>query len=226
MQLILKEQDYLGKGTNKICYYHPEDKNKCIKFSLDGSNETDMEYELKFRRMCKRRVAHSSLLTKYFGTVETNKGTGYVFECVRDFDGKLSETFESLMLREKNSPKVLEVLSTLRKKLLEESMITYTIFPDNFLVQWISEKEYRIRIIDGIGMHVLFPLPYYSKRLSRYRQKRIFNKFILLLRNKYGLDIEVEKTPERFLLAEKISDFRSVRLLRSKVGGIISHRNK
>lgn len=208
MKLVLTEEHYLGRGTNKICYYHPEDKNKIIKFSLDSADETDMEYELKFRKICKGKCAESTLLTKYYGTVETNKGTGYVFECVRDFDGKLSETFEALFLREKNSPKVFEILATLRQKLLEEAMITYTIFPDNFLVQRVSEQEYRIRIIDGIGMHVLFPLPYYSKRLARQRQKCIFEKFIKLLRDKWGLQGEVEEAPRSVSFARRIPILR------------------
>ena len=191
MILNLTEENYLGRGHNKICYYHPKDKNKIIKFTLNSANETDICYELKFRKICNRKCAESTLLTKYYGTVETNKGTGYVFECVRDFDGKLSETFLSFFLREKNSPKVFEILTTLRQKLLEEAMITYTIFPDNFLVQRVSEQEYRIRIIDGIGMHVLFPLPYYSKRLARHRQKRVFENFIKLLHDKLGLQGEV-----------------------------------
>lgn len=189
VKLILTEENYLGRGTNKVCYYHPEDNNKLIKFSLDSSDETDMEYELKFRKLCKRKCEKSSLLTNYYGTVETNKGTGHVFECVRDYDGNLSETFLSLMRREKNSPKVFEILERLERELYEEAMITYTIFPDNFLVQKISEQEYRIRIIDGIGMHVLCPLPYYSKRLARYRQKKVFNNFLKLLENEYGLKI-------------------------------------
>lgn len=208
MKLVLTKEHYLGRGTNKICYYHPEDKNKIIKFSLDSTDETDMEYELKFRKICKGKCAESTLLTKYYGTVETNKGTGYMFECVRDFDGKLSETFEALFLREKNSPKVFEILATLRQKLLEEAMVTYTIFPDNFLVQRVSEQEYRIRIIDGIGMHVLFPLPYYSKRLARQRQKRIFEKFIKLLRDKWGLQGEVEEASRSASFARRIPILR------------------
>lgn len=214
MQLILTDKHYLGKGTNKICYYHPEDKNKLIKFSLGSADETDMEYELKFRKLCKGKCAKSSLLTKYYGTVETNKGTGHVFELVRDYDGKISETFEALFLREKNSPKVFEILATLRQKLLEEAMITYTIFPDNFLVQKISEQEYRLRIIDGIGMHVLFPLPYYSKRLARHRQKRIFAKFIKLLRDKWGLQGEVEQSHRSFFDRSKISMLKYSKFLK------------
>lgn len=190
MKIILTEKDILGKGTNKIIYYHPADKNKCIKFSLDADDELDMQYELRYRKACKDRVEHSTLLTKYYGTVETNLGTGYVFELVRDFDGKLSETFLSLLLREKNSPKVFAALAMLRQKLSEEMIITYKIFPDNFLVQRISEKDFRIRIIDGIGMHVLIPLPYYSKTIAKYREKRVFDEFLKRLHEEYGLKDE------------------------------------
>lgn len=186
VKIILTEENFLGKGTNKIVYYHPEDENKCIKFSLDSSDETDMEYELKFRKICKKRVEQSTLLTKYFGTVETDKGIGHVFEVVRDFDGSLSETFESWLIREKNSPKVFNALTMLKRKMFDEAVVTYTIFADNFLVQKISKDDMQIRIIDGIGMHVLFPVPYYSKILTRYRQKKIWEKFMRRLRDKYG----------------------------------------
>ena len=153
---------------------------------MDSADETDMEYELKFRKYCQSRCRQSSLITDYYGTIETNKGTGHVFELVRDFDGKISETFEAIFLREMDSPEVVEIMTMFREKLLEEAMVTYTIFPDNFLIQRISEQEYRIRIIDGIGMHVLFPVPYFSKRLARRREIHIFNKFIKRLRDKYG----------------------------------------
>lgn len=191
MKIVLTEEDHLGQGTNKICYYHPEDKDKIIKFSLDRFHENDLEYELKYRRACKEVVARSTLLTKYYGTVETDKGIGHIFELVRDYDGKISETFESLILREKNSPKVFDVLAMLKKTMLKESIVTYKIFPDNFLVQRLSEQEYCVRIIDGIGMHVLFPLPYYSNFLARYRQKSVFTNFIKLLRQKYGFQGEI-----------------------------------
>lgn len=187
MKLILTEKDILGKGTNKIVYYHPDDKNKCIKFSLDSADETDMQYELKFRKICKNRVARSTLLTKYYGTVDTILGTGHVFELVRDYDGRLSETFLDLFLREKNSPAVFSALKMFKEKLFEELIITYKIFPDNFMIQRISEKESRIRIIDGIGMHVLFPLPYYSDAIAKRRQKRIWDEFLKRLQEEYGL---------------------------------------
>ena len=53
-------------------------------------------------------------------------------------------------------------------------------------------------------MHVLFPLPYYSKRLVRQRQKRIFEKFIKLLRDKWGLQGEVEEASRSASFARRI----------------------
>lgn len=191
MKLILTENDILGKGTNKIVYYHPDDKNKCIKFSLDNSDQTDIKWELQYRRICRETVEKSTLLTKYFGTVDTNLGTGHVFELVRDFDGKLSETFESLVLREKDSPKVLEILSSFKEKMFEEEILTGKIFPDNFLVQRVSEQENRVRIIDGVGMHVIIPIPYYSKMLARRRQKRIWKDFLQRLPARCGIQVNV-----------------------------------
>ena len=185
-KLILTEKDILGRGTNKIVYYHPEDKNKCIKFSLDADDKSDLRYELIYRKACRDKVEKSTLLTKYFGTLETNLGTGHVFELVRDFDGKLSETFESLIIREKNSAKVREVLTLFKEKLFEEMIITYKIFPDNFMIQRLSEQEYRIRLIDGIGMHVLVPVPYFSGYVAMRRQKRVWEEFLKQLQDKFG----------------------------------------
>ena len=191
MTLILTEENILGRGTNKIVYYHPEDADKCIKFSLDESDETDMQHELRYRRICKEQVEHSTLLTKYYGTVDTNLGTGHVFELVRDFDGRLSETFLAVLLREKASPAVYKALAMFKKKLFAEQVITYKIFPGNFIVQRIAEQESRIRLIDGIGMHVLIPLDYYSKTIAKRRQMRIWKEFMKRLREEYGLTGDV-----------------------------------
>lgn len=189
--MILTDENILGKGTNKRVYFHPTDPNKCIKFSLDSADETDIKYELEFRRICKDRVEKSILLTKYFGTVETNLGTGYIFELVRDFDGNLSETFESFIKREGNSDSTHNLLREFKQTLFDEQIITYTIFPDNIMVQKISESKSLIRIIDGIGMHVLIPIPYYVDKIAERRELRIWQKFLQKLRDDFDYQGEI-----------------------------------
>lgn len=191
-KVILTEEDVLGKGTNKICYFYPGDNTKCIKFSLDVADEKDLNYELRFRKICENRIKSSTLLTKYYGVVQTNKGIGYVFEVVRDFDGKISETFLSFVCREKDSSLIQEILADFRQKMFAEAVVTYKIFLDNILVQRITEREMVVRIIDGIGMHVLFPLPYYSKFLTKKHQQKIWNDFMKKCSDEYGLNVPLE----------------------------------
>ena len=101
-----------------------------------------------------------------------------MFELIRDFDGKLSETFEAFVKRDDSIKNATRLLKDFRTRLFKEEIVTYTIFPDNLMVQRISETEQRIRIIDGIGMHVLLPIPYFSSRVAKAREKRVWRKFL------------------------------------------------
>jgi hypothetical protein len=189
--IFLDKSLFIGKGVYKKVYYHPEDSNLCIKISFDSSQDFDTREELRYRRVCKKRVEQSSLLTKYFGTIETNLGTGHVFELVRDYDGKVSETLESLVSREKDISKIYELLQKFKKTFFEELIITGQLAPFNLLIQRISEQESRIRIVDDIGMHrVLIPLTFFSKTLIRRREKKIWHNFVQLMHDKYGIKIE------------------------------------
>ena len=191
MKLYLAEKDFLGEGTAKKVFYHPEDKNLCIKISFDSSQDFDTREELRYRRVCKKMVDQSSLLTKYFGTIETNLGTGHVFELVRDYDGTVSETLESLISREKDISKIYELLQKFKKTLFEELIIIQELSTLDLLVQRISEQESRIRIVDDIGMHhVLIPLTFYSKTLIRRREKKKWRDFVQLMHDNYGINIE------------------------------------
>lgn len=192
MMLILTDNDILSKGTNKIVYRYPGDNTRCIKLSL--WDDTDVQYELKYRKICKDIVKNSSLLTKYYGTIDTNLGIGYIFELVRDYDGNVSETLKDFIFREKDVPRVFSVLKLLKKKLFAEKIITYKLFPDNVMIQRITAQEVRIRIIDGIGMHVFLPLPYYIEPLARQRRKRIWKRFMNYLCENYGLPDEIHDT--------------------------------
>jgi hypothetical protein len=191
MKLYLTEKDFLGKGTYRRAYQHPEDITKCIKISIESSQDRDTRDELRYRKICKKTVEQSKLLTKYYGTVETNLGTGHVFELVRDYDGMVSQSFRSLLQREKDSPMVYDLLQKLKKNLFEELILVRPLWPGNILIQRITEQESQVRIIDDIGMHqVLIPLPYFSKTIRKYRLEKRWKDFLKLLQERYGINIE------------------------------------
>ena len=175
--MFLSGENLLFTGGNKNVYQHPSDLNKCVKISIKKP-DLDIQLELEFRQICLERAENSKLIPQYFGEIETNLETGYMFELIRDFDGKLSETFEAFVKRDDSIKNATRLLKDFRTRLFKEEIVTYTIFPDNLMVQRISETEQRIRIIDGIGMHVLLPIPYFSSRVAKAREKRVWRKFL------------------------------------------------
>ena len=132
----LTEKFLLGKGGNQIVYIHPEDPAKCIKLNLKDSD--DHNREMAYRRSRERRhLPPSTLLTAYYGDVETSLGTGSVFERIMDYDGETSRTIDELIRlemtareqittvrellhTEKEIPAVTEALLRFRRVLFEE----------------------------------------------------------------------------------------------------------
>lgn len=36
--LILKDEDFVGKGNERACYLHPEDNSKAVKITYENNN--------------------------------------------------------------------------------------------------------------------------------------------------------------------------------------------
>ncbi len=90
----LSEQSPLGTGRHRKCYAHPEDAQRCIKIVYHRGDGGDKEIrrELKYYAHLGRRLKDWSGIPRYHGTVETDCGTGYVYDVIADFDGKPSIT--------------------------------------------------------------------------------------------------------------------------------------
>ena len=86
----LSEQSPLGTGRHRKCYAHPEDAQRCIKIVYHRGDGGDKEIrrELKYYAHLGRRLKDWSGIPRYHGTVETDCGTGYVYDVIADFDGK------------------------------------------------------------------------------------------------------------------------------------------
>ena len=131
----------IGTGDHKKVFIDPADTHKCIKVLFRTPDE-DLERELAYRKIREKRGLKSKLLTTYFGMVETNFGTGYVFEHVIDFDGSTSRTLAQLL---KNAvadtrlvPVVTKVMCNFKAMWFEELISVSNVEPGNFMVQRYS----------------------------------------------------------------------------------------
>ena len=184
----LTESLLIGKGAHKKVYTDPTDTGRCIKIP-HITPDADLEKELQYRRARARRNLKSKMLPAYYGTVQTNLGTGYVFERVQDFDGKTSRTISQLLAEasadKTRIPFVETVMQKFKMMLFDELLVTSNMEAVNFAVQRISEKEFTIRVTDNIGSPVFIPLAYYVDYFARRRIKRYWVRFLNQMQKKY-----------------------------------------
>ena len=166
----LTDDLFLGDGNHKIVYAHPTDKNLCVKL-LRTPDDPDFAKESRYRKSLGSRADKMTLLTKYFGEVETSKGKGYLFERVLDFDGKISQTmlnvFDDTLADKKLLPDTEKLLLDFKRTYFEEKFLLAGVDPDNYLVQRISPT-------------------YYFDYFANKRLKKYWRRFIELLRTDYG----------------------------------------
>ena len=188
-KIILTDDLYLGVGNHKTVYAHPTDKALCVKI-LHTPDDPDFKKESRYRKALGSRADSMTLLTKFFGTAETSKGTGYLFERVLDYDGKTCQTMLNVLDDTRADKKLLpateKLLLDFKRTYFDEKFLLAGVDPDNYLVQRTSPTERRVRIIDNIGIATFIPLPYYFDCFALKRAKKYWQRFVDLMRSDYG----------------------------------------
>lgn len=179
-----------GQGSHKKCFLHPHNKNLCIKIAYNEGGQKDLIREINYIDVLKRRHKDYSILPKYFGKVNTNLGTGYVFEIIRDYNNGRTQTLEDfitdLNLFSQNYSLIVRLLKELKEKLYKNEIMTMVLFPENILFQKTDENTYRVRIVNDMGSAVLIPLEYHFKYFAHTKILRRWKMFLDVLRNKYA----------------------------------------
>lgn len=186
----LTDDLYLGTGMHKTVYAHPTDKQLCIKI-LHTTPDEDLKRELRYRKTLGERANSMTLLTRYFGEVDTSEGKGYLFERVIDYDGKSSqnmlELFEEAIHDKKHLPSLEQLLLDFKRVYFMEKIPLAGIDPDNYLVQKTSPTEARVRIIDNIGTSAFIPLAYYFDSFADKRARKYWRMFVNELSTRYRI---------------------------------------
>lgn len=172
----------IASGAHRLCFIHPEDPQKCIKviYSTSETAQKEIKRELSYYRFLNSYLTDWSGITKYYGTVETNLGTGYVYDRIVDFDGKSSQTISERYKIEElkdNWKELDEIISKLKKYMWDNRIITTALRPHNVLCHRISEKEIVPVICDSMGVTTRIPVVLYCPWLCHRKQKKLFARF-------------------------------------------------
>ena len=187
--IVLKDENFIGKGNERTCYVHPEDCNKAIKITYENNNRKESKQtklEVKYyKELEKRKMINFKHLPKYFGEVETDKGRGFVVELVRDYNGEVSKTFE-FYLKQNGVFKYQKELETYKQYFLDNYIIfNYGMMPKNILLRKNSETDFDLVLIDGLGDVTYFTFLNKIKYLARRRINRRWDKFVKKYLEKY-----------------------------------------
>ena len=197
----LTEGLFVGKGCHRKTYINPENPETVIKILYNNSKDAEIQLKRELDHNLCLQKKHKDLqgIAKYFGTIATDMGKGYVFECVRDFDtNDISESLEGYIKRgafiEDNGELLYKALRKLKDNMLKYGIIPMEMYPYNILCRKNKEgTSFECIIIDDIGTAVLIPIEYWftfaaNNRINR-RWKRFLNHVVGLNNHPILLDI-------------------------------------
>ena len=182
MQIELNNELLIGKGTRRSCYQHPNDASLCIKISTGTPNSIkQQDRESGYYRALEKRGVDFRHLARYEGPIETNLGTGHLYECIIDHDGSYSKSLNHYLKNYKDQRDALMLkFSNLEGYLLDYGILFYDLNSGNIICQKNAQGELRLVMIDGIGEVISFTFlnvfKFYRDRTIKRRWLRVANQ--------------------------------------------------
>ena len=161
--LHIKNSFLVGKGTNRECYVHPDDPNKCLKVTVSNDHKESWR-ETRYYRLLQKREIDWQMLARFYGTVKTDMGDAMMCDLPRDYDGKISKTLYYYLSTAENTKLInnpLPLLYRLHDYIIAERVIVKDLNFRNMLYQKLSPTDANLIIIDGIGNHEFIPFSTY-----------------------------------------------------------------
>ncbi len=174
--LRLKQMQPIGRGTNRACFVHPEKADRCIKVTVSG-DPSESERERYYYALLEQKHVSWDHLARFYGTIETDLGTGYLFELPRDYDGEISKTLH-YYLNTADSFYIDDLFLRLRELfayLLANRIVVKDINVLNILYQRTGQTQGRLVIIDGLGNSRR--VSYFASRFSAFARWKTLRRW-------------------------------------------------
>ncbi len=117
----------------------------------------EIRRELKYYAHLGRRLKDWSGIPRYHGTVETDCGTGYVYDVIADFDGKPSITlteFAEQCRYEEDIAQLRQLLKQLKRYLQDNRIVTMSLKPEESSVTAsVSQRLSRSSVTTLVKAH-------------------------------------------------------------------------
>jgi len=144
--IYLYKEHFLGSGSKRDVYFHPRDKDLCIKIQRSAGTQ-NLNEELFLNK-----YEHNDIFPEYFGRVSTNLGIGLIFKIVKDYDGTTSKSLDYYLINHIISrSNALEFIKKIEDEVIKNKYLIHDGAIHNILLQKTAENIFRPILIDGFG---------------------------------------------------------------------------
>jgi len=144
----LNQTGYITEGSQRLIYAHPDHSELCIKVPKTESNQRYVSREIKYTQKYQNKIKS---IPAYHGIIQTNLGQGYVFDLVKNYDGSISQTLREYAEQGGDRDIIKQKIEALYDLFLIKHIIVSDLHAGNILVKHISETEFELWLVDGIG---------------------------------------------------------------------------
>ncbi|MBQ0720892.1 MAG: hypothetical protein KBT88_08650 [Gammaproteobacteria bacterium] len=178
--ILLNASHFVGKGLHRECYRHPDDTQLCVKVVVAG-DLSESKREQSYYKLLQKRDICWDILPRFHGLIETNMGTGAVFDLIRDYDEEVSKTLAHYLSYEQlaasENAGLSQAITVFKQELHRQAIITMTISPKNIMYKKTSANSGRLIIIDNIGNSDFIPICSYVTYLAKKKIARKLLRF-------------------------------------------------
>lgn len=181
----LHEDLLLGQGNARYCYIHPEDSSKLIKVEKTKDlKKQQNKIDYIYYAYLVSQNADLSFISTCFEWIETNIGTGLVFERIENFDDSEALTFEEVIIQRTISKTTQKLLLKQLKSYLEiNSILFIDVSLSNIICKKVSADEWQLIIVDGLGARRLKLQFWLQRKIKMYAHFKIRKQWNVLMEN-------------------------------------------
>ena len=144
----IRDTHYISEGLARKVYLHPENNDLCIKIGKPGVDIHHLYKEIKYYHKIKNKDSSKfgyMFYVKYHGEIETNIGTGFVYDLIKDETTKNISLTLRHYLEMSNSPfsdeKFVKGLDRLKFEMIKNKIFVGDLRARNICVKLLNNNS-------------------------------------------------------------------------------------
>ena len=192
---------FLGQGSHRAVYRHPEMPGKCLKVVKEGTLEKrrknnkkwykrlrppawfdETRKDLQAYRLFERKKTDLAHIPRFYGMKATSLGPAMLLDLVTNEDGTVARSLAH-HLTSNDHAIVEKALTELADYLINSAIAVRDFSMHDVLARENRDGSLTFFIIDGLGGKELIPLssiPFFTRMQARRRVRRFFQKITAL----------------------------------------------